>query len=80
MASIRVENIQPGQIDSERIAVVEMADGKKEEVFASVRQIKDSYMDVGEVGRDGDLVLVELPRESVTGRWRVWVKSEAFRA
>lgn len=67
-----------GSIPTE--AVVEIPTvGGSEEVVVHTSQVSADSVEVGFIGRkeaDGS-VLIELPRESVSGRWRVWVpKSE----
>ncbi|MGW5957467.1 hypothetical protein [Methylorubrum thiocyanatum] len=50
------------------------AEGGQEEVVLSKRLLKDGAMDVGAPLniREGQY-LIELPRESASGRWRVWI-------
>lgn len=66
--------IEPGLISSEKVARLLTADGRHEEVVVSNKMIKGKTLCASEVGRDGNNVLVELPRESSSGKWRVWVK------
>ena len=62
---------------SEMVVSIKTVDGHDEQVLLSRRSIIDDYIRVGAVlDRDGGNVLVELPRETSSGRWRVWV-SEA---
>ena len=68
--------IEDGRVDSfgrKRLRDSLTVDGHSEEVVVSTEQIGDSRLVAAEIGRDGDHVLVELPRESSSGRWRVWV-------
>jgi hypothetical protein len=64
-----------GLIPSEKVVQIEGADGRVEEIAVSAQSIKDNKFTVSEVGRRGDQVLVELPRESASGSWRMWVKA-----
>ena len=73
MAKLNCE-IQDGLVPTERIVRVENADGEIEEVAVSARNIKDNRLIASEIGRHEGRVLVELPRESASGRWRIWVK------
>lgn len=66
-------SIYPGLIESERVALVPTAEGGEEEVVVSARLASTDSIRAAEVGRHGDRVLIELPRESATGRWRLWV-------
>jgi len=76
MSKIKAERIQEGQIPSERIVDVRTADGTEEQVIVSDRQVQDDYLLASEVYGDKDNVLVELPREAMSGAWRVWISRE----
>jgi hypothetical protein len=81
MANTRLNcTIQEGLMPTEKIVHVENADGYIEEVAVSTSSISDNRLVASEVGRQGDKVLVELPRESAGGRWRIWVKASAVGA
>jgi hypothetical protein len=64
-----------GLIPSEKVVRIQGADGRTEEIAVSTKSIKGNKFTVSEVGRRGDQVLVELPRESASGSWRMWVKA-----
>ena len=72
--------VEEGLIPSEKIVRVEDADGGFEEVPVSARSINEGRLLAAEVGSQGDRVLVELPRESASGKWRMWVKRSAVGA
>jgi hypothetical protein len=76
-ANIRC-TVSEGLMPSESIARIETADGKSEVVSVSSRNIQDNKLVAFEIGRSGGRVLVELPRESASGRWRIWVKESAI--
>lgn len=76
MTKVRA-NIVDGLVPAEKIARIEAADGGVEEVLVSNRNLSDGNLMASEIGRDGGNVLVELPRESTSGRWRIWVKENA---
>ncbi|HXA65667.1 MAG TPA: hypothetical protein VNV82_10975 [Bryobacteraceae bacterium] len=68
--------VEEGLMPAEKIARIEVADGDIEEVSVSVNDISaDNRLMASEIGRQGERVLVELPRESASGRWRVWVNA-----
>jgi hypothetical protein len=67
-----------GLMPAEKIARIERADGTYEEVFVSTSNVSGNKLLASEIGRSEGRVLVELPRESVSGRWRVWVKESAI--
>jgi len=73
--------IEEGIIPAEVIVSVEDADGGIEEVPVSQVSFRDGKLLAAEIGRDQKgRVLVELPRETVSGRWRMWVKSSTVGA
>lgn len=75
MSRVRVEVLGEGQHPNERMVAITMADGNRENVMVDRRSIDDETIDVGyPVASDGDRYLVELPRETTTGQWRLWVK------
>ena len=70
--------VSEGLMPNEKIAQIETADGRSEAVAVSSRNIEDNKLMAYEIGRSEGNVLVELPRESASGRWRVWVKESAI--
>jgi len=70
--------VSDGLMPSEKIARIETADGKSEAVAVSSRNLQGNRLIASEIGRRGGKVLVELPRESASGRWRIWVKESAI--
>ena len=76
MSRVKVEVLGEGQHPSERIISVTTADGEHETAFVDRESIENMSIDVGfPVGQAPGRVLVELPRETTSGRWRVWVKN-----
>ena len=65
--------IEDGLIPAEKVARLTTADGRPEEVVVSTKHVSGNTLCASEIGREGDRVLVELPRESTSGRWRIWV-------
>lgn len=79
---IKVELVAEGPGPSEAVVSIRTIDEATEEVVLSRRILHDGLVDVGEplMARNG-AYLVELPRETMSGRWRVWVPgSEAVRS
>jgi hypothetical protein len=70
--------VTDGLMPNEKIARIETADGKTEEVAVSDQNVHGDKLIAFEIGRSEGNVLVELPRESASGRWRVWVKEAAI--
>ena len=51
-----------------------------EEVLVDVYLVKNGEIDVGyPILQEGAATLVELPRETTSGKWRVWVNSRNLR-
>ncbi|MBI3987641.1 MAG: hypothetical protein HY343_12005 [Lentisphaerae bacterium] len=70
--------IKNGPIDSERLALINTSDGKSVEVILAKAQVTGETIRAAEIGRDAGRVLVELPRETTAGSWRIWVKTAAI--
>lgn len=70
--------VSDGLMPNEKVARIETADGKSEEVAVSAQNIQNNRLVASEIGRVEGKVLVELPRETVSGRWRVWVKASSI--
>lgn len=74
MARIKIKVLGEGQHPSESLVAIKTADGSVAEAIIYRQSIIDDTIDVGyPVGVDGDSYLVELPQETVDGRWRIWV-------
>ena len=71
---VKCRTIEPGLISSERFARIEDADGGLEVVGVCDRLIEGDRLEVGWIGALGDRILIELPVESTSGSWRMWVK------
>jgi hypothetical protein len=81
MIRVLSSNVSEGLMPTEKIVRVEMAGGEIEEVSVSERDISpDNKLMASFIGREGERVLVELPRESASGRWRIWVNAAAVGA
>lgn len=76
---LKVEVQSPGPVPSEKVVTIETQSGR-EDVVVHVSQLKDNRVDVGLIHARQDMSLVELPRESLSGRWRVWVAKESLSA
>lgn len=70
-------DVEEGLIPSEKLVRLLTADGGSEEVFVSNRQVSGNRLSASEIGRDEtNRVLIELPRESTSGRWRIWINAD----
>ena len=79
---IRCYVLGPGPGPSERIVRIETVDGDEvssEEVVVDEGFLQNSELVIRRVvERRQNKALVELPQESATGRWRLWVKESAL--
>ena len=72
---VRIQcTVKSGFVPSERTVYIRRADGALEEVTVSKRSLSAGKLEASEIGRKPDQVLVELPRESASGHWRIWVR------
>lgn len=65
--------IERGSTKSERIAYITTAEGIRAEVLLSTAQTGSNHVLAAEIARDKNNVLIELPQETSSGDWRVWV-------
>jgi len=73
MMRLLVEELGSGLHPSEVVVAVKTASGK-ERLTISKRSISDGSIEIGwPLREDGDRRLIELPRETQGGAWRVWV-------
>ena len=71
---IRVQELGQGQHPSEVVVGFTTADGTMERVIVDRRSLENNALEVGyPVGSDNQNLMVELPRETMRGQWRVWV-------
>lgn len=75
MCRVRVHSVEEGLVPAERVVQVPTTEGPEELVVAS-SQVSDNAIAAAFIGKDGDRVLIELPRESASGRRRVWVREQ----
>lgn len=70
---VLIEEVGSGQHPSEKIVKIETTEGP-EQLVVDQRSIQNQSLEVGfPVGRQNGHFLVELPRETFRGEWRVWV-------
>lgn len=73
---VRCEILAEGPGPAEAIIGITTADGSREEVILAERLVRQGAISVGmPILNEPDRVLVELPRETVSGRWRIWVQT-----
>jgi hypothetical protein len=73
MMRLKVEEVGKSLLPSEAVVAVRTKDGL-ERLVVSRRSIVNGAVSIGwPIRQDGDTYLVELPRETQSGAWRVWV-------
>jgi hypothetical protein len=78
MYRVKVQTVGVGQHPSEAVVSVTTAEGKQEQLIVDERSLEGrGSLRVGYPLRsDGDRYLIELPRETMRGSWRIWVNKE----
>jgi hypothetical protein len=68
-----IEEVGSGLHPSEAVVVIKTVKGQ-ERLIVSKRSVSNGSIEVGwPLRADGDDLLIELPRETQDGAWRVWV-------
>lgn len=73
MARVKVKTVMDGPGPDETIISIAIKGGGEEEVILPKSFVENNTVEVGRVGGNNDSVLIELPQESATGSWRLWV-------
>ncbi len=74
---VRIAEVGAGQHFSEQIVAIETVEGS-EELVVDRWSIEEQSLDVGfPVGQQNGHLLVQLPRETFRGAWRVWIDQAA---
>ena len=76
---LRVDGIGEGLHPNEAVVTVQTVDGPRR-LIVSRRSIVQDCIEVGAIREREDQFLVELPRETQVGEWRVWVGKNQVRA
>jgi hypothetical protein len=74
---IKLKGQREGPIPLETVVTIATARGRTEDVIVHRCQVHERSLEVAYIGERDGLLLVELPRESLSGRWRVWVPKSA---
>jgi hypothetical protein len=77
---VKTERQEAGPIPSETVVAIRTTSGSVEEAIVDVTQVDANSVEVGFIEQRGNDVLVELPRETLRGRWRLWVPRSAVAA
>ena len=71
---LHVRRVSDGPGPGEVVVEIATTSGTTEEVVIHAGAIEEDTIDVGHpIDSSEDRSLVELPREAMSGRWRVWV-------
>jgi hypothetical protein len=65
--------IVSSSIDSECVAYIRTAKGFFAEIVLNRAQTSSNHVIAAEIAREKSNVLIELPQETSSGEWRVWV-------
>jgi hypothetical protein len=72
--------VEKGLIPAEKTVFIQTIGGVLEEVTVSNKSLCGGRLEASEIGRTRNRVLIELPRESASGRWRIWVSRSSIGA
>ena len=76
---LRVDQLGEGPGPGEVVVGVTTMAGDTEQVIVHVTGMVDDTIDVGyPIASDEEESLIELPRESMSGKWRLWVPQSAM--
>jgi hypothetical protein len=77
MYRVKVRTVGVGQHPSEAVVSVKTADGRQEELIVDKRSLEEGWLRIGYPLRSqAGQFLIELPRETMRGSWRVWVRED----
>ena len=75
---VRIKTVMEGPGEAEAVVAIKTTGNKEEEVVVNKSQVKEGTLQVWRVGERDGSVLVELPTESTSGNWRLWVSDKEF--
>ncbi len=76
---LQVTRISEGPGPGEVVVSVSTTTGRQEQIVVHVTGIVDDTIDVGyPLASNEEQRLIELPRESESGKWRLWVPQSAM--
>jgi hypothetical protein len=80
MMRLKVEKVGEGLHPSEIVVSVKGKEGPVSLVLDPSIMFEDGTVNVGwPVATNGNFFLIELPRETMNGSWRIWVPSDELR-
>lgn len=78
MLLLKCDILATGPGPSEKVVGIKTTDGDEEIVLHTSALVNQDKFEVGVLGYEKDRALIELPRESASGRWRVWVPAASL--
>ena len=76
---LRVEHLADGPGPGEVVIAVTTVSGSKEQVVVHRTAVEKDTIEIGyPIHRSKHRSLVELPRESASGKWRLWVSPKSL--
>lgn len=79
MMQLRVQEVGKGLYPQEVLVEIKSNEGGKKMLIDS-RSVHDGYVEIGSpVAKQNGHWLIELPRETTIGEWRVWVSKDEVR-
>ncbi len=73
---LRYGDQSPGPGRDEVLVEIQTTSGSTEEVVVHKSLVENGSVKVEKIHEKNGEVLVELPRESASGNWRIWVPSQ----
>jgi dCTP deaminase len=70
---VKIREITKGPGPEEAVVGIKTSSNQEEEVVVQQSQIEGGLLKVWPIGTRDDSVLVELPQESASGNWRLWI-------
>ena len=78
MSRLRIKRVGQGLHPSEVVVAVTTTDGTQEEVLVDNQSLHGDALEIGyPIATEDNRMLVELPRETARGSWRLWVPISA---
>ena len=74
---IRCKSRREGAAPLEAVVTISTAHGRTEEVIVHRGLVDEGGLEVYYIGEQENLLLIELPHQAMSGRWRVWVPKSA---
>lgn len=75
---LTITSIREGLHPKEMVVAIKTTEGTQR-LVVSRSTIDHDEIEVGLIRLDGSRALIELPRETQTGEWRVWVSSDQLK-